>query len=223
MKIKNFLSIVFSFLLIGCSANYSLKNFPSGEKFYEDFNHFAKNKNLKVMLNNDSTFKINNGAVIENDILYSSIRGEDSTYNSTVALNAIKEINYTGVDYKSANILVKNGEWLKTKIIQLIKDSVEFTVISETYLKTKIASVDKIKEVNFRNRWTGTVSGFFFGIYTGIVTGLSIALFYGYAILLGKATPDNYPTAIFISPAAGIVIGTLAGWLIGNNWTYHFN
>ena len=211
------------FSLIGCSANYSLKNYQSREKFYKDFNNFAKNKDLKVVFNNDSTYKINKGASIENDILYSSIRGEDSIYNSTVPLNTIKEINYTGVDYKSANILVKNGDWLKTKNIQLIKDSIKFTVISETYLNTRIAPIKQIKEINYRNRWTGTVSGFLLGIYTGIGTGLSITLFYGYAILLGKATPDNYPRAIFISPVAGMIIGTLAGWLIGNNWTYHFN
>lgn len=222
MKIKWGITFILPLLFIGCYSTYSIKNFPSRKKLYNNFNDFAKNKSLKVVFNNDSTFRINNGAIIENDILYTIDRDEDTTYNSTLALNAIKEINYTGIDYKSANIFVKNGKRLKVKDIQMIKDSVEFTVIDATYLKTNIASIYQIKEVNYKNRWIGIIPGFLFGTITGIGAGLSIALVYGCAILIGKANPDYYREAILLPAAAGPIIGILTGWLLGNNVTYEF-
>ena len=98
-----------SLLFIGCSSTYKVSDFSSKDKFYEDFNNFARNKNVKVTLLNDSTFSINNGAAIRNDSLCSL--GEVTNIgNKKLALSDTKEINYTSNDYKSATILLKNGE-----------------------------------------------------------------------------------------------------------------
>lgn len=66
-KILFILSCVFFFF--GCSSTYRITDFSSKEKFYKDFNSFAKNRNVNVRLVNDSTFSSPNGAIISNDSL----------------------------------------------------------------------------------------------------------------------------------------------------------
>ncbi len=67
---KYLIGIFTSLVLIGCSSTYRISDFSSEEKFYEDFNNFTKDKNVKVTLSNDSVFYSNNGTEIIRDTLY---------------------------------------------------------------------------------------------------------------------------------------------------------
>ncbi len=57
-------------ILIGCSSTYTVKDFSSREKFYENFNKSVANKNVKVTLMNDSSFNSRESTRIANDTLY---------------------------------------------------------------------------------------------------------------------------------------------------------
>lgn len=122
------LLFVFALLLIGCSSTYTVQNFHSKEKFYEDFNNSAKNKDVNVTLINDSSFAINDGIILENDTLF-SLEGKD---NRSFALSDITEIRYKNNDYSSASILFKNGDILRGKDIRTDSDSLYFTVKTST-------------------------------------------------------------------------------------------
>ena len=90
---KNIYGLFFllALLLMGCSSTYTIKDFPSKERFYEDFNKFAQNKDVEITLINDSSFTINDGTVLENDTLisYGKLEGKDKR---SFALSDITEI-----------------------------------------------------------------------------------------------------------------------------------
>jgi hypothetical protein len=68
MKSTYYLIVVFiSLVILGCSSTYTIKDFSSKEKFYDDFNNFAKDKNVEVQFVNDSSLTIGNGAIIIRD------------------------------------------------------------------------------------------------------------------------------------------------------------
>ena len=123
---KNIYGLFFllALLLIGCSSTYTIKDFPSKERFYEDFNNSAKNKDVSITLMSDSSFFINDGIILEDDTLF-SLEGKD---NRSFALSDITEIRYTNNDSSSASIIFKNGEILRGKDIRTDSDSIYFTV-----------------------------------------------------------------------------------------------
>ncbi|MHB8581152.1 MAG: hypothetical protein ACYDA4_15020 [Ignavibacteriaceae bacterium] len=129
-------------LLAGCSSTYRLNDFSSKEKFYGDFNNFARNKNVKVTLSNDSSFSLTNGAAIENDTLYSP--GEEIKSGiKKIAVSDIKEINYTSNNYNSASILLKDGESYRAKEIKMGKDSIDFAYDDEVTSQNNVASIGR--------------------------------------------------------------------------------
>jgi hypothetical protein len=72
MKMKTlylFIAMI-SLSFISCSSIYTIKDFPSKDKFYENLNNSVSNKYANVTLNNDSSFVIAEGAKISNDTLY---------------------------------------------------------------------------------------------------------------------------------------------------------
>ncbi|MHB8854554.1 MAG: hypothetical protein ACYC6P_14525 [Ignavibacteriaceae bacterium] len=90
---KNILMIMsLSLFCVGCSSYYTAKDFSSKEKYYKDFNDFAKNKNMTVTLINDSSFTTYVGSEILNDTL-SFLREKDFTHEE-IPLKNIKSINY---------------------------------------------------------------------------------------------------------------------------------
>ncbi len=96
MKHIHFVSILM-LLFMGCSGIYTLQNYPSKQKFYEDFNNFAKNKNLKVTLNNDSSFVTQKGTKISNDsLIFISIDSKTEVNNipQSIPINKIKDVHY---------------------------------------------------------------------------------------------------------------------------------
>src|ERR1039457_5796741 len=101
MKYINTLLIVSALILMGCSSTYTIQNFSSKEKFYQDFNNSVKERDIKVVLSNDSSFTLMHGAVLENDTLFAFGQYNEKKYMS-LALSDLEKINYTGNDYKSA-------------------------------------------------------------------------------------------------------------------------
>src|ERR1035437_9263046 len=102
------LCLLSALFFMGCST-YTIKDFPSKEKFYEDFNNSAKNKDVNITLINDSSFTIHDGVVLENDTLFSFAKLEER-YVRTYPLSLITEIRYLNNDISTALILLKNGE-----------------------------------------------------------------------------------------------------------------
>ncbi|MHB8338924.1 MAG: hypothetical protein ACYDEE_16030 [Ignavibacteriaceae bacterium] len=95
IRLLAFFIILFSLPIIleSCSSIYSVKDFSTKEKFYEDFNKFMKNKTIEITLINDSSFIALGGAKINNDTLNYSIDVLKPA-NEHLSLNNIKKIIY---------------------------------------------------------------------------------------------------------------------------------
>ncbi|MHB1687752.1 MAG: hypothetical protein ACYCVH_10295 [Ignavibacteriaceae bacterium] len=132
-----FITAFFSLTFISCSSIYTVKDFSSKEKLYQDFNNSVKDKSIEVKFINDSSLTINNGAVIKNDTLYSIGYHLDKKYER-IALSEIKKINYTGSDYKSANLLLKNDEQINAGDINIANDTMEYRDFKKSYLPFQI-------------------------------------------------------------------------------------
>ncbi|MHB8338925.1 MAG: hypothetical protein ACYDEE_16035 [Ignavibacteriaceae bacterium] len=163
-----FITTFFSLAFIGCSSIYSVKDFSSKEKLYQDFNNSVKDKSINVKFINDSSLTINNGAVIKNDTLYSIGYRLDKNYRK-VALSEIKKINYTGTDYKSANLQLKNDEQINAGDINIANDTVEYSVTKKILTQSEVAPLDKLKEASYKNHWLGIPGWFLAGTGLGII------------------------------------------------------
>ena len=93
MKIKYLVIVVYALFFIGCSSIYTVSDFSSKDKFYEDFNSFVKNKNVKVTLNNDSSFTTFKNTRISNDTLILIGQNENAA-NKYILLRNVKTIYY---------------------------------------------------------------------------------------------------------------------------------
>ena len=222
MKIFYLIATIFLLTFIGCSSTYKVSDFSSKDKFYEDFNNFARNKSVKVTLLNDSSFSINGGAAMQNDSLY-SLGEVTNTRDKRLALSDTKEINYSSNNYKSATILLKNGEKYQAEQIQIISDSIDFAYTREVFIPNDITSVNKLKEISYKNHWLGIIPGFFAGIPLGIILGVS-------HVIPTYATEGNPPQSTYDETGAfvigiplGIIIGSVIGWVSGWDYTYQFN
>jgi hypothetical protein len=148
MKKGSALFIALSLLFAGCSTIYTIKDFPSKEKFYEDFNNSAKDKKIKVILLNDSSFTVAQGGVLENDTLF--VFGElNETEHLSLELSDLKKENFrTNDDYNSTFVLLKNSEKLNYKNIKTNCDTLSFDIIQ--YLPISFALSDLVK-LNYLN------------------------------------------------------------------------
>lgn len=221
---KNYYPVLFAFLSLfsfGCSSYYTSKQFSSREEFYNSFNDFAKGKNLKVALTNDSVFTVMNSVRVIDDTLchIDSIR-EVNTYNRFY-LSDIKNINYTSNDYKSAEILLKDNEAFQAQDIKIDSGMIYFHGISDIYLKTKIIAIAEVKEIDYKNRWIGLVPGLLGGFVCGALVGIPIN-FVDWVQHLHKGESATI-WALGIGVAAGTTLGIITGWFIGNNYIYQFN
>jgi hypothetical protein len=91
MKYYYLISLIFLAFLIGCSSTYSVSDFSSKEKFYDDLNKSMHDKSIKVILINDSSYVINNNVRISNDSLV-LLNPEESVGNN-LALEKVKKIS----------------------------------------------------------------------------------------------------------------------------------
>ena len=212
---KVFLILAGISLLAGCSSTYRLNDFSPKEKFYGDFNNFARNKNVKVTFTNDSSFSLTNSAEIANDTLY-CLGKEINSGNKRIAVSDIKELNYTSNDYKSASILLKNGESYRAKEIKMGKDSIEFAFNNEVITQNKVTSINNIQKISYKNHSIGSIRNLGLGFCLGIAGGSLVQIIgAGFAIPIG--------TPVIIGATLGIILGPITGALIGYKYTYQFS
>ena len=219
MKKYYTLLFLFALLFIGCST-YTIKDFPSKDKFYEDFNNSVKNKDVNITLINDSSFTINDGAVLENDTLFSFAKLEEKDVR-TSAVSDITEIRYTDNDSASAAILYKNGDKLRGKNIRIDSDSIHFTVKTSTSNNNTVPvhiEISKVKTVTYKTRIGSSI----IGILSGGIAGVIVAVIAGTTLndKEGSGVALNYE---ILTPPIGAILGGIAGGLIGWKTVYQFN
>lgn len=222
MRNAHLIIITFFLLLFaGCSSTYTLKDFSSKNKFYQNCNNSFGNKNLKIELTNDSSFTLSNGAQVDNDslVFISKIIKEQKTLTK----NNIKAISYfynTNFSHPNIKVILKNGNELKGINIRLNPDSsIQYTAIKKLYSNMPISEV---KEVRYKNHWLGIPARFISGSIAGFVSG-----FWAYSIINKnpQTTGDNFAALAGggLGALSGAIIGGIIGWIDGYTYTYQFN
>lgn len=217
MKIIKIFLLTSAFFLAGCSSTYTLKNFSSKEKFYEDYNKFMKDKKVTVSLTNNDSFTILDGSKISNDsVVYitNTIKKEIKIKQSEI--KSLKYY-YNNSSISSAMILLKDGKEINSENIELLPDSsINVLEISHVYSSLPIS---KIKEIRYKNHWLGVPVPTLSGSLLGFLVGLGV-----YRIIVGNN--DQSTDAILALPvfsAVGFLTGGIWGWLAGYNYIYQFN
>ncbi len=209
---RNFL-IIMMFLFIGCSSIYKVSNFPSKEKFYEDFNKSVKNKFVKVTLRNDSAFNLQTGIMVSNDslILIKQIISEQK-----IKKNNIKNIKYFYDNMDISNYTIKiflnDGSIVNAKNGEIFNDSLYiFNIIKE---QKEYLTIREVKEVSYKSNWLGVPFGFGTGLGLGMVAT---------KIESGLSYQGSIPSWFIVVPITSIIAGSILGWFEGYNYTYQFN
>ena len=160
-------SVFLSMLFMGCYSNYTVRDFPTKEKFYEDFNNSVKNREIKITFIDDSLFYYSYGVILEHDTIFSNML-------TPYPLSEISKIDYSNSDYKSANILLKNGSELQVQDITMGKDSIYYYDNNSSIKGNYLFPVDKVKSISYKRTWPGIASGFLTGASLGFLTALLI-------------------------------------------------
>ena len=202
----------------GCSSTYTLKDFSSREKFYEDFNNFAADKNINIILINDTSITASYGGSISNDTL-DAITNVQEIGKKLLKIE-IKEIKYyykTNFTHPECRVILQNGKEFNEKNISILPDSsVEYTVTKKI---NRSFPINKVKEITYKNHWLGVPARFFSGIISGAVIG-----FWAYSIITSNNEGANDAGFAFTAGIGlGGLIGGVLGWLKGYNYTYQFN
>lgn len=217
-----FIAAILSFAFMSCSSTYTIKDFSSREKFYDDFNNFASRKSLEVGLINGGTITVSNGFILGDTLYTPGYRIERKT--GKAALADIKGIDYTGSDYKSANLLLKNGTKISVEEINVMNDTLSYTNSKKIITKDAVIPLTKIKKASYKNRWFSTPIGFLSGGIIGAYIGGQIPTYSSRInMATGKAESYQNITSSVIGLVSGVIIGTVTGWLIGYTYTYQFN
>ena len=85
---KNIYIILFisSALLTGCSSSYTIKDFPSKDKFYQSFNKSVGQRDIDITLTNDSQVSKFGGGILKHDTLF--------TITESFPIESVKNINF---------------------------------------------------------------------------------------------------------------------------------
>ncbi len=220
MKSIYYLIVVFFSLVIsGCSTTYTIKDFSSKEKFYEDFNNFASSKSLDAELINGTTITVINGYILGDTLYTTGFRIDRKS--GEIALSDIKKIDYTGSDYKSANLLLKNGSQISVEEVNFRNDTLSYT----NSIRQEVAMpLSHIQKVSYKNRWFSTPAGFLSGSIIGAYIGSKFPSYsYHTSMSTGKQEIDQNINSALYGLGSGVIIGTVIGWLIGYTYTYQFN
>ncbi len=220
MKSIYYLIVVFFSLVIsGCSTTYTIKDFSSKEKFYEDFNNFASSKSLDAELINGTTITVINGYILGDTLYTTGFRIDRKS--GEIALSDIKKIDYTGSDYKSANLLLKNGSQISVEEVNFRNDTLSYT----NSIRQEVAMpLSHIQKVSYKNRWFSTPAGFLSGSIIGAYIGSKFPSYsYHTSMSTGKQESEQNINSALYGLGSGVIIGTVIGWLIGYTYTYQFN
>ena len=82
-----------SFITSSCQSDYVVSQYYSREEEYANFNKSCKNKSLKIILNNDSTFFAPDGARISNDTLI-LLTKDQNVIAGYIQISNVKEVSY---------------------------------------------------------------------------------------------------------------------------------
>jgi hypothetical protein len=216
MKFYFFVVVFVSLFIIGCSSTYRISNFSSKEKFYEDFNKTAKDKNVKITLINDSSFSFNNAQII-NDSIY-SIEEDNIAINIKVDTSYIKEMSYNKF-LTYASILLKDGEKYEAHNIQSHNDSIYFAYDTNIVKTIFISPIGRIKNISYKNHWLGVLLPSLLGTVSGIGVGFIIISVSAWSNTYGPPVVN----IITIWPSIGLITGGIWGWLNGCTYTYEFS
>lgn len=219
MKNIYYLFLLLALLLTGCSSTYTIKDFTSQDKFYQSFNKSAKDKDIKVVLSNDSSFTVMHGAALKNDTLFAFGEYNEKKYMS-FALSDLEKINYTSNDYKSANVLRKNGEELYCENIIINHDSIYFDRIKTVLTEENIAPVNKVKTISYKNRLIRMPLGLLAGAPLGLLSG--IILGHAFHTTDEKGNPDVTNITMAMT-CVGALAGIIVSYIIGYDYIYQFN
>jgi len=215
------LSLVPIIILIfaGCSSIYTIKDFSSKEKFYEDFNKTVKNKQVNVVLNNDSCFSSNKGSRIAKDSLI-LIDYKQISELKTIPLKEIKSINdiYDLNSIHSFDIILQNGKEINVKDIKYLPDSSIQISITRDSISNRFIPLNLVKKIYYKNSWLGIVPGL-------LIAAPVSYLLYGIAGSFSHFSSPffNYETALLFGVPAEIVIVGIIGYIIGYTYIYQFN
>ena len=209
--------IVSSLILFGCSSTHTLSDFSSQKNFYDDFNYFAKGKDLKIIPNDDNTYYALGGAKITGDTLVfvSQTKKEEVKIQS----DKIKNIKYFGSDFSnlSANIILKNGEELQANHVSLLSDSSINAILTKN-IYTRLP-MGNVYEVTYKNHWLGVPARLLTGTAIGAVLGLI-----GVAVFVNQNNQNQGDFYTFTGlTVIGFVAGTIWGWIEGYNFIYKFS
>ncbi len=208
--------------LAGCSSYYTLRDYPSKQKFYKDFNNSVKNKDVKVTLNNDSSFIIKEGMRISNDslIIINKSRNIKIERIPKSEIKSIKDFYETELKHIFV-INLKDGREFHEKEITYLPDSSISIPVTKVITTKEHIPLSNVKKVNYKINWLGLIPG----VPVGFVIGAALGI-----ITLNLPGGSNL-SQNFWSGGGGLVIGTplitllggAVGWLIGFNYTYIFN
>ncbi len=219
---KNYLSVIaiFVFVFTGCSSIYTVKDFSSKHELYQGFNEFAGNKKINVTFLNDSSITLENGAIVKNDTLFAVGYKYNKIYR-TIPLKNIRNIDYTSYDYKSAVLLLNDGQKFRADDIDITKDTMNYSVTNKIKLEHRIAPLCKIKQAGYKNRWLGVLPRFLIGATSGLVVSYTLSKLIN-RNNSDKQSENNFYIAVSGTPI-GAIVGIIWGWISGYNYVYRFN
>ena len=202
----------------GCSTTHYLQYSKSNDKFYDDYNNAAGHKEIEVVLTNDSLITIDNHSVIRNDTLY-IFKEESKEKEYVLPANDIKKMNYLSNDYKSADLMLKNGEEIKAEGISVLQDSIRFIGFRDLTYKTPLVPVSDINVISYNNHWRGVIHGVLGGTLLGGALGAT-----GWILKPpdGHGGIDRLGSTIG-GAFSGLIIGGVVGYLIGFDVNYQFS
>ncbi len=217
-KIYSLIPIII-LIFTGCPSIYTVRNFSSKEKFYEDFNKTVKDKQVNVVLNNDSCFSSNKGSRISKDSLI-LIDHKQISELKTMPLKEIQSINYIydRNSIQAFDILLQNGKEINVKDVKYLPDSSIQISITRDSISNRFIPLNLIKRIYYKNNWLGIVPGL-------LIAAPVIYLLYGIAGSFSHFCSPffNYETALFFGAPAEIVIVGIIGYIIGYTYIYQFN
>ena len=218
-----YLAGVFIFLLFtGCSSTYKVTDFPSKEKFYEEFNDTFKDREAKVILTNDSDFTADKGVVVKNNLVVCYSTLEDKRPQKFILSN-LSAVSFSGNDNQSAKIILKTGEEFNAENVLTVRDSINFTEVRRL-LKIDTFPMDKVKTASYVSSWKGV----FPGMKIGFASMSLLGYFIGKSItqLSGGISGDRDSqefTGFFMGGTLGLLTGAIAGYLLGYTTSYELN
>ncbi len=229
MKAIIFLICLMWISAAGCSTIYQANQFPSKQKYYDDFNSFASNKVLNVELKNDSTFETEEGVFIANDSLNVPVELKSTNQSISELKSELVKLDVNHNKFKKGLVFagIKNNAEHEGKLL-LDNSEMNFQIKDDATLT--YIPISKIKDINYKNRWLGMASGAGYGFASGAVLG------YLGSIILSAISYDSAkdPARNFFTSEANLdgtlvvgggfaVIGALVGLIVGDKYIYKFN